>query len=166
MSRDIVIANNIKFRRKSIFDSLRLYKMVWGWLEFNGFKAKEDYYRDNTDPKGSKIIEFHWTAIKNESAYFRYQIKLSTLLVGVKSVEVEQNGRKIKLESADIEFRMSVMLILDPDSKFEKNVFTKAFKPFYERVVINQRIEEHKTDIYTKAYTLQEEVKNYLGMYA
>lgn len=166
MSKEIIIIDNVKFRRRSIFDLLRLYRMVWYWLEFNNFKAKEDKYIDRTVPGFGKIVEFHWSAKKDQSDYFRYVIKLSALITGLKPVEIEQKGKKIKLDNADIEFRMTAKLVLDPDDKFEKNIFTKMFKPFYEKVIVRKRTEEYKEDIYSKAYTLQEEVKNYLGMYS
>jgi len=82
---------------------------------------------------------------------------MTFIFVGLRDVEIQKDDKKIKLQRADFDIRMSAAL--------ERTGKQSYFMEIYERFIIKKRIEEYKVDLYDKFYGLVEEIKEFLNVY-
>ena len=155
------LPSGIKVKWDGIFDSEGVYKKIKYWLDFNGFGGnfeEQEYYEIQ---KGdSKTIGARWYAEKRASGYFGYVIEMNIYITGMREVQMQRNGVNITLNKGRFEVKLGAYVVKDLSEKYNSNLMQK----FYEKVVIKERIDEHKRLLAIKLYELQDEIKRFLGM--
>lgn len=156
------VAKDVKIKWKGNFEMELVYKKIKQWFDSRGYSNfKELKYIERVKPNG-KQLEIAWEAKKEVSDYFVNCIQLTFLVIGLNSVEVEKDGKKIKMHNAEIEMVFNAFLIKNANKKFTEETFMKKL---YESYIIKDRIEEYKIEIYDNIYGLVNEVKLMLELY-
>ena len=160
----IIVDSKVKY--KGTFDLKLLYKKIREWLLREGYsdpcEGGEKKYSERVKP-GGKQIEFVWEAKKGEEAgYFDLNIKLSFFLNALNEVEIEKDGKKIKLDNGEIEVVFNSALVRNANDKWDEGGF--MFK-IYERYIIGDKIEHFKIELYKDSNKLIDEVKNFFSLY-
>jgi hypothetical protein len=165
MRKSKTIVGGITIKWKGIFDLDELYKNMKYWLDYNSFGDHENNFQEKKyveRVKGdAKQIEIKWIAQRNLGDYFAYVINIKFFIIGLKDIEVEVGGRKQKTKHGEVKIKISSELILDRQNTWN----VKLFQDMYERFIVNNNIEEHKTGCYGMTYTLHDEIKDYLTMH-
>lgn len=162
MNKKHILAKDITIRWVGIFDLDDLYKKTKYWLDYQGFGNENFEEREYSESMKGEAKEIHWTwySEKRESDYFSYVIETRALLVGMKPIEITKEGGKLTLAKGDIKIWVTGYLLSDCNNKF-KNILIQTL---YEKFLIHTRIEKHKSEIYDKIYSFQDEVKRYLDL--
>lgn len=155
----------MKTKGKGIFDMGELYQNMKTWLDFQGYGDQEKTFQEEKYVeriKGeSKQIEIRWRADNLFNEYVSYTLGITFFIVGLKDVQIEKDGNKVGSNKGEIEIRFNAKLNLDWKNKW-KSPFVQGI---YNNYVIRDKIEEHKTDLYNKTYSLYDEVKKFFEMY-
>lgn len=150
----------LKVRHVGILDLEEFYKWLFYWLEFEGFIKEESFeriYDEQTTATGKQIFML-WHGVKPKTKDFSYVIDVKWILVGVNSVEVQKDEKKVKLFKGDFDLRIIAYV--------EKTIKARGpLRLIYDRFVVRKRIEEHKSLLYDKLATLQAEIINYFNQY-
>ncbi len=158
---------------KGIFDMGELYNHMKYWLDYQGYGDENSSFREEQYGeriKGdSKTLEIRWVAEKKANDYVTYKMTITFFVLGLKPVEIEQDGRKLETNKADVDIRFEANLILDknknPGGNEPKYKWkNKFFQKMYNDYVIRDRIDAHKSDLYSKIYSLHGEVKSFLNL--
>jgi len=164
MSDSITIASRLKVYERGIFNLDELYKAIKGWLVFEGFGDHEKTFREESYVeriKGdAKQIEIKWKAEKLINEYISYVLTITYNINGLTEIEIEQDGRKIKMNKGLVIIFISSKIILDRQDKWKSDFF----RSIYENLIIREKIEAHKEDLYNKTYKLQNELKAFFDM--
>ncbi len=166
MSKEDVIFRDTKIKYKGIFDLNLLYKKLREWVKEAKYsdpaETGETKYAERVKPNG-KQLEIVWqTSRKEEGGYFKLTLEIKFFINGLTEVEVEREGRKIKLDSAEPELYFSSSVIRNADNQWDEN--SLMFK-FYEKYIIPDKIEGFKIDSYKDASKIMDEVKNFFSLY-
>ena len=131
-----------KVKEKGFFDFGTTYEYLYDYLMDEDYNVFEKSYLEKKRGD-SKEVEIIWHAIKSISDYFTIQIKTEWLILGLKSVEVEnESGKKIKMDSGTVEIRIKGLLIKDPNDMWEGSPW-KSLKKIYDKYIIKKRIENY-----------------------
>ena len=153
----------MKTKGKGVFDMGELYQNMKFWLDFQGYGDHEKTFKEEKYVeriKGdSKQIEIRWRAEKEVNEYVSYVINVSFFILGLKSAEIEKDGKKIGTQKGEVEMRFGADVILD-----RKGTWNPFFRSIYNKFIIPERIDAHKTELYDKVYTFYNEVKSYLDI--
>ena len=95
-----------KVKMSGLFDFKEVYQFVYRWLVEEKYDVEEQKYSEEVTGD-SKKIEIVWEANKKISDYFKNQMKLAWRIIGMKSVEVEKNGKKVKTNQGTFEVKIS-----------------------------------------------------------
>ncbi len=152
---------SIKIKDKGIFNLGDLYSMMKHWLDLNGFGDETKSFREEKYVeriKGdSKNIDIRWKAEKIINDYFSCVIKIEIMVLGLKEVELEIEGRKISTNKAEISISIKSDLITDRQKKWHP-----FLKRIYENTIIKDRISSYKEYYYNKTYSFAEAIKEFL----
>ncbi len=152
-----------KIKHTGIFDFKELYKFTYSWLVDENYFVMEKSYNEKITPTG-KEIEIEWNATKKISDYFKFVLKVTWRVIGMVSVEVEENGKKLKMDKAMLEIKVSAVLEKDYEHRWENNAFTKFLRGLYDRYIIRSRIEQYETKIFSEADEFIAQVKSFLAI--
>lgn len=163
MSEKLVIGKELKLKFNGIFDMNDLYRKMKFWLEWNGYgpeKGMEKMYVERIKPNG-KQIEIKWVAENDVSNYINGVIEITFFVIGLESVEIEREGKKVKTKKGDIEIRLTGYLVLNTAGKWDDNGFINKI---YKRFILKKNIDGYKIDLYNDLYDLHDEIKAYLNL--
>ena len=136
-----------KIRHRGLFDFKDAYKFAFDLLVDENYDIFERKYTEKV--KGdSKDAEIIWEAMKEVSDYFRFVIKIEWVIRGMKSIEVQRDGKKIKMDSGLMDIRFKADLIKDYESRWENHPLWKFLRGFYDRYIIRTRIEQYEEKLF------------------
>lgn len=165
MPKEETIISDTKVKYKGNFDFLLLYKKLKEWFLREGYGdawKNEKKYAEKIKPNG-KNVEIIWEmSRKEEQDYFQVNINVSFFAVGLTDVEVEKDGKRIKLNNAEIELKFDSKLIRNANKKWDEN--SLMFK-FYEKYLVQDRTEFYRIECYQDTQNLIDETKNFFNLY-
>ena len=152
-----------KIKQKGIFDFRKLYNFSYDLLREEGYRIQEKNYTEGIVGDNKKT-EIKWIALKKVSDYFRYMIQVDWLVLNMKNVEVQREGKKIKMNSGEVELRIKGILIKDYEHKWEDNPFFKILRGIYDRYLIRSRVEKYEDNVLDETEEFAAQVKAYLAI--
>ena len=152
-----------KVKYSGPFDLELLYKKLQEWIRRARFKPpQEKRYVERVKPFG-KIVDIAWETSKAQlDEYLKMELEVRFLIVGLSDIEVDQGGKKVKLQKADLEITFSSALVRNAKSEWtDKSVMRKL----YERYIIPDKVEYYKIELYKDTEKVMDETKNFLALY-
>ncbi|MCD4760080.1 hypothetical protein K8R33_04285 [archaeon] len=154
----------ISIKDKGIFDLDELYKVMKRWLDREGYGNEEKNFKEELYVeriKGdSKQIEIRWVGEKIGSDYFSNRIKINFLIINLKEIEIEIDGKKIPMKKGQIKLDIKSDLVKDRQNKWQSDFFRKI----YENTIVNKRIDDYWGYYYGKTNSFIDEIKEFLEL--
>ena len=150
-----------KVKRSGIFDFKEVYQFVYHWLNEEDYTVEERKYTEYVTGD-SKKVEIKWVATKKVSDYFKNEMKLNWRIVDLTNVEVEQDGKKVKMNKGNFEVKITGNLVKDWSSTWEKNPFMKFLRGTYDKYIVEGRIKQYEIKLYGDVDELTEQIKAFL----
>ena len=154
-----VFKQEVKY--KGFFDYSKLYDFCYNWLVDENYEVFEDEYSEKLSGE-AKEVKIRWTAKKKISDYFRNLIKIEWHIIGMEKVEVQQNGKRQKMNKGDLKIKVSADLERDYEKKWEDNPFLKFLRGIYDRYIIRTTAEEYEGRLKGEANEFVEQLKSFL----
>ena len=159
--KDKITSQKVKYN--GIFNFKETYQFMHRWLVDEGYDVEEQKYQEEIQGDAKKL-EIKWVATKKISDYFRNEIKLKYIIVGLKSVEVEKDGKRVKSNSGTLEINFTGTLIKDYQSTWEKNPTMKFLRGVYDRYIVEGTIEKYEIKLFGDVEDLAEQMKSFLAI--
>ena len=148
-----------KIKFKGNIDLDRMYNKIIEWLEDEDFEVNEDFYTEKIKPYG-KDIEIGWTCTQSKHPYIDWKAKLEIYSIGSNEVEVEQDGKKLKMNKCTTQVKIDAWQIINP-----KDEYKGFIKKFYEKFIMEEKIEEERGELFKIMQELASEFKIFLALY-
>ena len=160
--QDEVYSSKISY--KGFFNFKDFYTFCYNWLaEELGLDVGEGEYSEKISGP-VKNIGFKWTATKEVTDYFQFEIKLDFKVEGLTEVEINQGGAKVKTNSGGITIKVKASLVRDYKGKFETSGKMKIWRGIYEKWIISQRVSEFEEKLSEIADELLSQAKAFLNL--
>ncbi len=161
----------ISIKVEQPFHLKNLYQFMHLWLLENGFVSKdgdkdkwETFYLEKRGQVNEHWME--WDLIKNieGNSYYRFKLNIKMHTLGMKKIEVMQEGKKVKLDHGEIEIVFKGSLETDIGGKWKSHWFLKHFKDNYDQRIFKEEFYSmHEENLYRSMYGLQGMVKKYMA---
>jgi len=163
MAKEHGIFSGSKLKYKGIFDLNMIYKKLRLWLMDLGYSdPKEIKYVERVKTEG-KMIEFIWEMDKTEEKdYFKIKQEIKFMIVGLQEVEVENDGKKMKMDNAEVELEFSSSVVSNANDDWEEETLMHKL---YKKHIIHDKIEFYKIETYKDTTDIMDELKNYFNLY-
>ncbi len=153
-----------KIRYTGIFSFKDFYKFCYDWLkEEMGLDISENSYSEKLDG-AIKNISVSWSGSKKMTDYFQFDVGVNINANGLKEIEINQGGAKVKTNQGSIEVGIRGTLVKDYEGKFETTAFKKFLRGIYEKWVIPSTIEEYQGKISSASDSFLNQAKAYLDL--
>ena len=152
-----------KVKQTDIFDFKEMYNFLYKWLVDEGYKVDEKVYSEKVTA-GGKEIDIEWEAKKKVSDYFRFVIKPKWKILGMTSVDVERDGKKIGMNKGQVEIKVGAILEKDYESRWENSAFLKFLRGVYDKYIIRARVEGYEKKIFGEADEFLAQMKSFLAL--
>ncbi len=160
--KETIFSSKIKYT--GVFSFKDFYKFCYDWLkEETGLELAENKYSEKIDG-ASKKIEIKWEGKKKLTDYFRFDTEVEIKAEGLKEVEINQGGVKVRTNQGSVEVGMKGTLVRDYEGKFETTAFKKFLRGIYEKWVIPSSIEEYQGKISGACDSFLNQAKAYLDL--
>ncbi|MEK6872133.1 MAG: hypothetical protein AABX16_04490 [Nanoarchaeota archaeon] len=161
--KDKVYKSRVK--QTGVFNFKDLYEFLYDYLSDQNYDIFEDKYVEKL--KGdSKDVEIKWTAVKSVSDYFRFEITLYWLALGLKKVKVKRDGEEIIMDHGTIEIKFEAILVRDIQNRWEYNPFAKFLRGLYERYIIRSRLDDYEIKLFEEVSEMIKQTKSFLAIEA
>jgi len=154
-----------KIKQSGIFDFKEFYSFIYDWLKGEGYGVDEKVYSEKI-AGDAKDIEIEWEAKKKVSDYFKFVIKVSWNISGMKKVKVKKEGKEINMNSGGVSIKFAAVLVKDYESKWEDAPIWKFLRGIYDRYIIKSRIDQYEDDLMGELDELIAQCKSFLAIEA
>ena len=151
-----------KVKWKGVFKYKDLYDFVYRYLIEEQYDIEERKYVEEVEGGAKKKIEITWLVTKKISDYFKIELKVTWRILGMKDVEVEKDGERLKMNDASVEIKVVGTLLKDYESTWENNPLMKFLRGIYEKFIIEGRILSYEDKVFNEINKLTEQVKAHL----
>ncbi|MEA3329562.1 MAG: hypothetical protein U9Q06_02350 [Nanoarchaeota archaeon] len=152
-----------KIKRAGIFDFKETYQFVYRWLTEEDYDVEEEKYQE-TAKGDTKDIEIMWVCKKKVSDYFRLNLKLGWRVLGLKKIEVEKDGKRIKMDDGSFEVKITGTLERDYENKWDKNPSMKFLRGIYDKFIIEGTKKGYENKVFGDVEELSEQIKAFLAI--
>ncbi len=152
-----------KIKQTGIFSFKDLYSFAYDWLREEGYDVFEKKYSEKVsgDTKG---IEIQWNSEREVSDYFKFLITMDWMILGMKTIEVQKEDKKVKMESASLEIKFKAILVKDYEDRWENHPFWKFLRGIYEKYIIKKRIEDYQVKVFEETEEFIAQLKAFLAL--
>ena len=147
-----------------IFKMSEVYKVAFSILADElGYDIEESKYREKVSSDG-KELEIKWIAEKKISDYYKFRIKVDFFVVGLKDVEVEKSGVKVKMNKGNIDITIKSSIITDWEGRWESSPVLRFLQGLFDKYVQRNTFQQMKARIYEEAYKFENEMKAFFNL--
>jgi len=152
-----------KVRHVGTFDFKATYRILYEWLVGQNYIVDEKEYKEVIGAGGAKEVDVKWEATRKISGYFMFKLTIDYKIIGLTSIEIEENGVKKKINKGDIAITEKCFLVSDYNDQWT-GAITKPLKSFYDAYIVRERTEKYEIKIITELEEFVAETKAFLEL--
>ncbi len=153
-----------KLKHTGNFDFKEFYRWCYDFLsEETSLKVTENRYIEKV-LADAKSVDIFWTGTRKITSYFLFEVKIQWRILGLKDVEIQKDGQKIKVQNASVEIKVKGTLKRDYEDQFEAKSWTKSLMEIYDKYFVPARIDEYETKLISDCNEFLDQAKAYLEL--
>ena len=162
---------HFRIKDVDIFNLKAIYTMIHEWFveqEFCKDEADfpEIYMRERITAKKGKEILVFWRFHQQPygSVFYNRTYDVMIKCVGIKDVEVMQEGKKFKLQKGTFEIKVWAYLEYDAKKTWRKHPILKHLLEIFVKRIYKKEVEMHRAELKREVEDLQKVIKEYLNL--
>jgi len=152
-----------RVEHSGLFDFPALYSFSHSWWAEGHYGINEDKYSEKVGGE-KRDITVGWKATKDISDYFKNEIIIKFVVIGLTDVEAEIEGEKKKMNKGNLIIELTGTLVKDKDGKWETSSFNRFWRDVYNKYVIPARIDRVEKTLKKDIRDFLEQVKAFLEL--
>ena len=161
--RDYVVTD-LKVGQKATFDMQQILNLIKSWFTLHKYNFSENFYQDIEKEQGKDVkIKGECDRLAND--YVKYVIEFDLAVKELKTVNMTNNGRKIKLDNGTIELSIRSYLKRDYSDSLENKPILKFFRAIYDKFIIGDKFRELEKELKDETYGFYNEIKSFLNLH-
>ena len=164
MSEKKLVIDQLKLTYEGLFDLNGLYRVIDSWFYEKGYDKFETKNYEMVLPTG-KDIEIELNPWKKITEYFKVTMRLRLRFMNVKNVEIEKDGKKVKINQGKIWLIIDGYLESDYENKWEKNPLLYFLRTLYDKYIFKGYFAKAEKWCVNDVYQLHGIVQRYLNLY-
>ena len=138
--------------------------MIDGWLYEKGY---DKYEKKNEEQvlEGGRKIELELRPWKKTTDYAKNEIRLRIFIDNMTDIEVEKDGKKVKLNKGDIQIIFDAFLETDYENRWESKPIFYFLRGIVDKYIYRSYLEGYKELVKQDINHLLTQIKAFLNLY-
>lgn len=150
------------FIYEGIFNYREFFRTMDFWLRDKFYDKKEKLNFKYITPEGSEY-QLHFEPWKKVTDFYKIELMIEVLASKVKDVEVEIDGKPVKMQKGRIEVMITSWLIIDYKNSMEKKPFHYFMRELFVRFVYKHITKKYWEMAVDEATDLEMTLRSYLN---
>jgi len=163
MPERTLVVDHLKFSYEGLFNAAELYNVISTFFFEKGWDWYEKLNQEQITPEG-KQVNIVFEPWKNVSDYYKLVTKIVFNLTDLKEVEVEHEGKTIRLNQGMVKITFDGYVIGDRKKKWTKPFFW-FLTVILEKYFFHEHLAKFETWIKSDIDDLLYKIKTYLNVY-
>jgi hypothetical protein len=164
MSEKRLVIDQMRLNYSGIFNLNELYRMIDSWLYEKGYDKYEKKNEEQVLETGRKI-EIELRPWKKTTDYAKNEIRLRIFVDNMTDVEIERDGRKIKMHKGDIQMIFDAFLETDYEHRWESKPMYYFFRTLVDKYIFKIYTGKFIGNLVADTKDLHQRIKAYLNLY-
>jgi len=164
MAEREMIVDHLRLTYEGLFDASQLYKMIDEWFRTKGYDKWEIKNIEKVRPEG-KYIEVILMPWKKMTDYLMFEIKVRMIITNLKEVEVEKDGRKVRLNQGSVQLVFDGYFTTDYEKRWEEKPMYFFIRAIMDKFFLNPYTDKYKGLLISDVNHLHSTVKAFLNLY-
>ncbi len=163
MTDQYLIVDHLKFSYEGLFNVAELYNLITAFFFEKKWDWHEELNQELVTPKGKQVY-IRLLPWKNVSDYHKLRVSIKMIFTDIKEVEVEHEGKTIKLNQGLVRIIFDGYIITD-----RKKLWTKPYQWFltviFDKYFYRNHLAKYETWIKNDIDDLLHKIKTFLNVY-
>jgi len=164
MSEKYAVVDKLRLTYEGLFNVAELYKLIDNWLRGKSYDKHEIKNVEKVRPEG-KEIEFELLPWRKLTDYAISHIRVRVVMTGVKEVEVERDGTKVKLNQGKVQIVFDGFLQTDYENKWESKPIFYFLRGVVDKYIYKSYLDGYKKIVMQDVNHLHTQIKAFLNLY-
>jgi hypothetical protein len=159
-----IVADHMTISYKGLFSIQELYRLLDFWFMEKGYTKHELRAEEQVGPEGRNVY-LNKEPYRKISDYLKNVIRCEVYCNNVKEVEIERDGRKIRLNQGECNVIITGYLVSDYEKKWEKNAVFYFIRGVFDKYVWRHHTYKGESGLVDECTHLYAQVKAFLNLY-
>jgi len=147
-----------------LFQCTELYRLIDKFISERGFDKVERFNEEKVTQNG-KDIDLLLEPGRSVSDYAKHKMKIRLFITGMKDVEVEKDGVKLKLQQGKVRVEFSAYLFTDTENKWDNRGSLVVLRTLVDKFIYRGVSKYHEDDLIQQTRHLRSLVKSFLNLH-
>lgn len=161
--REIVI-DGLTLTYEGLFSVKDIYSLIDTWLAEKGYDKREKKNYEIVKPDG-KYIEIELEPWKKVTTYAKNLLNIKLYFMDVKTVEVEKDNIKMKLNQGKVHIKFNAFLETDYENDWEEKAIFYFLRSVFEKYIFKPFMSGFENGIRQDVMHLHDRIKSFLNLY-
>ncbi|TAL56429.1 MAG: hypothetical protein EPN86_02610 [Nanoarchaeota archaeon] len=159
-----IIVDHLRLSYEGLFNVTELYQSIDTFFREKGYDKHEKRNIEMNRPEG-KYIEVELMPWKKITDYARHIIRIEMKMFNVKEVDVERNGRKVRMNSGRINIILDGYLQTDWENKWETKPMYFFIRTMFDKMLYKSYTNLYEGLLVENVNQLHVMIKSFLNLY-
>lgn len=164
MAERRLVVDHLKLTYEGLFDATELYQVIDTWFREKGFDKRDIRQREHVSKEG-KYVEMELQPWKKITDYARHVIKIDMRMINLKEVEVDMNGRKMRLNKGRVSIIFDGYLDTDYEHRWENKPVLFVLRTIFDKWVYKGYMSRWEGELVDSVNQLHTTIKGFLNLY-
>jgi len=164
MVEKYLVVDKLRLEYEGLFNVTELYKMIDGYLRTKSYDRSEPKNVERVRPEG-KFIDIELFPWRKLTDYARSRIRIRIVMTDIKEVEVEKEGRKVKMNQGKVQFTFDGWLDTDYENKWESKPILYFLRGVVDKFIYKSYLDGYMDVIQQDINHLYTQIKAFLNLY-
>ena len=164
MTERLIVLDHLKFNYEGIFNLPEFYNLISGFFFEKGYDWNEKINQELVTPEG-KQIRWVFEPWKNVSDYYQIIARVRVNCSDVKEVDVEQEGRTLRLNQGVIFITFDGFVKSDRHGKWESKPMYWLINILAQKYFYKEHFTKNEDWIKSDIDDLHNKIKTYLNVF-
>lgn len=165
MAERRIAVDHLKLSYSGLFDSKEFYEMIDRWFLEKGFDKREMVNQEHFNKDGTRYLEVEMQPWKKTTDYFRHVIKVKIRVLHMHDVQVEHDGKPIKLQQGQLNIAIDGYFESDYEDRWEAIPLFFLLRTLYDKLFYRDISNEQEEVLVHSITQLHSNMKRFLNLY-
>jgi hypothetical protein len=164
MTETKIVIDNLSFNYEGLFKVNEFYRFLDSYFAEKNYDKHEVINMEKVDPNG-KYIELEIEPYKKLTDYAKMVVRVNCKMHGIKEVEVEREGHKVRMNQGRINILIDGFIMTDYENRWNDRPMYVFIRTMYDKFIFKNYIDQFESKLTDEINQLYIQMKAFFNLY-